>query len=300
MRSRDRRRECPPSGGPCRTLSAVFPDPSPQTPTRRSRDPSSRSASSRSSKFSSAPTSPLNSRSAPRSSRSATSRSEPPDNSRSPSSSGCRSSTPSCSSGSSCCFCTRTGRVHARCSSGGAASRAKSLTAFPLTLVALGLGCRRAARDSERSCRGCTACTENPLAGLLRSPRDAWLFALVVLVAGRRARRDSARVPAASLRGLARRGRGRRDCHQRGVRRRTPAAGLRRRDRHGIAGRVLGRRLPAAAIGGGADGEPRRHSTCCRSCSSSRCGLARLRLQAWASARLSEPGQSTGPPDRDR
>jgi hypothetical protein len=43
---------------------------------------------------------------------------------------------------------------------------------------------------------------ENPLQGLLKSPRDAWLFALVVVVAGG-VRRDPAGVPAAPLRRLA-------------------------------------------------------------------------------------------------
>jgi CAAX protease family protein len=53
----------------------------------------------------------------------------------------------------------------------------------PVTLVALGLpvGLLLAIQNFVPWLHNVT---ENPLAGLLRSPRDAWLFALVVLVAG--------------------------------------------------------------------------------------------------------------------
>ena len=98
---------------------------------------------------------------------------------------------------------------------------------------------------------------QNPLEGLLGSPRDAWLFALVVLVAGGIREEIQRAFLLHRFEVWLGGGAGGRDRDQRRVRRRASPAGLRRRDRDGAARRVLGRDLPAAALGGGPDGQPR-------------------------------------------
>ena len=99
---------------------------------------------------------------------------------------------------------------------------------------------------------------DNPLAGLLQSPRDRWLFAIVALVAGgvrEEVQRAFLLTPIRAAPGWRARGLGR---DQRRLRPRPPAAGLRRGARHRHARVHLGRDVPVAPEFGGADREPRR------------------------------------------
>ena len=127
----------------------------------------------------------------------------------------------------------------------------------PLIFLALAIGLT-VILSLQRVAPSLRTVPENPLQDLLRSPRDAWLFALVLVVAG-----------------------GLREEIQRafllhrfdvwlggpivgvivtsvGVRRRPSAAGRRRRDRDRPARRVLGLHLFPAPVVRRADGQPRR------------------------------------------